>query len=932
MNTEDDNDKISPEDGQFIEDAIDMEAGHSAYTPNAGGDGSVHRLSGMFQNWFLDYASYVILDRAVPHLADGLKPVQRRILYSMKRMDDGRYNKVANIVGHTMQFHPHGDASIYGALVQMGQKDLLIDCQGSWGNILTGDMAAAPRYIEARLSKFALDVLFNAKTTDWKLSYDGRNREPVTLPVKFPLLLAQGAEGIAVGLSAKILPHNVGEICDAAIKYLHGEAFQLFPDFQTGGNIDVSKYNDGRRGGTVKIRAKIEKKDNKTLLIKEIPFSKTTGGIIESITKAIGKGKIKARKVDDYTSENVEIAVQLVPGTSPDKTIDALYAFTDCEVSISPNCCVIVEDKPCFLSVSDVLTHSVDTTKELLRKELEIKRNEILEQLHYANLEEIFINERIYKDKEFENAPTMDDACIHIDDRLTPYYPHMVREVTKEDILKLMEIKMARILKFNKEKADEAILQMKKDIAKIDKDLGNMVEVTCNWFQIIKDKYAASHPRRTEIRSFDTIEASKVAEANQKLYINRAEGFIGTALKKDEYVMPCSDLDQVILFYRDGTFKVVHIADKLFVGETEKSKAEGKKADIIHIAVYKKNDSRTIYNAIYRDGKKGNTYVKRFNVPAVINDREYDLTVGTPGSKVLYFSANSNGEAEIVKVLLKPSPKLKKLSFDLDFAQQIIKGRKSRGNTVTKFQVQRILLKSHGVSTLGGRKVWFDTAIHRLNYEERGTYLGEFAGTDRILVILPNGDFYFTDFDLNNHYETELLRIEKYEPEKVWTAVILDASSDNTPYIKRFSLEASNKRQSLLGENAQNQLALLSDTAYPRIELTFTPINTGKEGDKAVKELKPEIIDAESFISVKGFKTRGKRLTKFTVDKIEELEPVRFPEPPQAENEVSDDDNDGTPQNEDPQEDVSAAPDVSPDAQKSDDELFDEMTGQLRLF
>ena len=699
------------------DDENNLTTEHSSYKPADKNDAmAIHKLSGMYQNWFLDYASYVILDRAVPHLADGLKPVQRRILYSMKQMDDGRYIKVANIVGHTMQFHPHGDASIYGALVQLGQKNLLIDCQGNWGNIYTGDSAAAPRYIEARLSKFALDVLFNAKTTDWKLSYDGRQNEPVTLPVKFPLLLAQGAEGIAVGLSAKILPHNFGELCDAAISYLHGEPFQLFPDFQTGGSIDVSKYNDGRRGGNLKIRAKIEKRDNKTIVISEIPYGKTTSSVIDSILKAGEKGKIKIRKVDDNTAENVEIVVHLQPGTSSDKTIDALYAFTDCEVSLSPNCCVIEDDKPQFLSVSDVLRHSVDETLRLLQRELEIKRDEIMEQLHYATLEEIFINERIYKDKKFEEAPTMDAVCEHIDERLTPYYPQMIREVTKEDILKLMEIKMSRILKFNKEKADEAILRMKGDIDKINKDLQNMTEVTVNWYQMIKQKYAAAYPRHTVIRSFDTIEATKVAEANQKLYINHEEGFIGTGLKKDEFVMPCSDIDDVILFYRDGTYKVTRIQDKLFVGETEKSKTEKRKAEIIHVAVFKRNDKRTIYNVVYHDGRKGYYYMKRFNVTSITHDHEYDITKGTPGSRIMYFSANPNGEAETIRVLLKPDPKLKKLSFDQDFADLKIKGRQSMGNLLTKKPVYRIQLKSRGGSTLGGRKVWFDTDVHRLNY------------------------------------------------------------------------------------------------------------------------------------------------------------------------------------------------------------------------
>jgi len=885
---------------------------HSNYAPVTDKNSSIQRLSGMYQNWFLDYASYVILDRAVPHLADGLKPVQRRILYSMKRMDDGRYNKVANIVGHTMQFHPHGDASIYGALVQMGQKDLLIDCQGNWGNILTGDMAAAARYIEARLSKFALDVLFNAKTTEWKLSYDGRNKEPVVLPVKFPMLLAQGAEGIAVGLSAKILPHNLGEICDAAISYLKGEEFHLYPDFPTGGNVDVTKYNDGKRGGSVKIRAKIEKLDKKTLVIREIPYGKTTSSVIKSILKATEKEKIKVYRVDDNTAENVEIVINLKPGTSSDKTIDALYAFTDCEVSISPNCCVIDEDTPCFLTISEVLANSVDTTLNLLRKELEIKRDEILEQLHYATLEEIFINERIYKDRGFENAASTDAACEHIDNRLTPYYPDMIREVTKEDILKLLEIKMARILKFNKEKADEAIIRMKEDIARIEQDLNNMTEVTINWYQMIKDKYAAAHPRRTEIRAFDTIEASKVAEANQKLYINRDDGFIGTALKKDEFVSPCSDLDDIILFYRDGTYKIVRIADKLFVGETEKSKAEGKKAEIIHVAVYKKGDTRTIYNVVYRDGKKGDSFIKRFNVTSVTHDKEYDLTTGTPGSRIFYFSANPNGEAETIRVMLKPAPKLKKLAFDMDFADLMIKGRQSRGNLVTHHSLYRILLKSHGASTLGGRKVWFDTDVHRINYEEHGTYLGEFTSDDRILVILQNGDYYFTDSDLNNHYDADIQYIGKYDSNIVWTAVLYDADNNNFPYIKRFMLEYSNKRQNFVGDNKDSKLILLSSHFYPRIQITYGDGDSFRE---------PEIIDVDNFIKVKGFKAKGKRLTTFTIGEITELEPTRFPEPA---TDISDNtENTGTEQPVD-------IPD--PDVNKSDDEIRDEQTGQLSLF
>lgn len=630
-------------------DKLPEKEGHSDYKPVDQTDEAVkHQLSGMYQNWFLDYASYVILERAVPHINDGLKPVQRRILHSMKRLDDGRYNKVANIVGHTMQFHPHGDASIGDALVQLGQKELLIDCQGNWGNILTGDSAAAPRYIEARLSKFALDVVFNPKTTEWQASYDGRNREPVTLPVKFPLLLAQGVEGIAVGLSSKILPHNFNELCDAAIAYLHGEEFKLYPDFQTGGSIDVSRYNDGERGGVVRVRAKISKLDNKTLCISEIPYGKTTSSLIDSILKAIEKGKIKIRKVDDNTARKVEIQIHLAPGVSSDKTLDALYAFTDCEVNISPNCCVIDNKKPHFLTVSDVLRKSVNNTRDLLRKELEIQKNETLETLHFASLEKIFIEERIYKDKQFEQAENMDIACEHIDERLTPFYPQFVREVTKEDILRLMEIKMARILKFNKDKADELIARLKAEIEEIDNHLAHLTEYTIEWYRHLKDKYGKDFPRRTEIRNFDTIVATKVVEANEKLYINREEGFIGTGLKKDEFICNCSDIDDVIIFYKDGKYKIVRISDKLFVGK-----------NILYVNIFKKNDKRTIYNVIYRDGKEGYHYIKRFNVTSMIRDREYDVTQGNPGSKIVYFSANPNGEAEIIKVTLRPNPRIK---------------------------------------------------------------------------------------------------------------------------------------------------------------------------------------------------------------------------------------------------------------------------------
>ena len=825
----------------------------------------------MFQNWFLDYASYVILERAVPHLGDGLKPVQRRILHSMKRLDDGRYNKVANIVGHTMQFHPHGDASIGDALVQLGQKDLLIDCQGNWGNILTGASAAAPRYIEARLSKFALDVLFNPKTTEWKLSYDGRNKEPVSLPVKFPLLLAQGAEGIAVGLSAKILPHNFGELCNAAIAYLKGEDFKLYPDFQTGGSIDVSKYNDGLRGGSVKVRAKIQKLDNKTLVITEIPFGKNVMTLTDSIVKANEKGKIKIRKVENMTAANVEVVAHLTPGTSSDKAIDALYAFTDCEVSISPNCCVIDDNKPRFLTVSEVLRASVDNTQDLLRRELEIRKAELMEGLHFASLEKMFIEERIYKDRQFENAKDMDAACAHIDERLTPFYPQFIREVTKDDILRLMEIKMARILRFNKSKADEQIAKMKEEVDRINADLANMVEVTCNWFTLLRDKYAANFPRRTELRSFDTIEATKVIEATEKLYINRADGFIGTSLKKDEFVENCSPIDDVIIFYRDGTYKITRVAEKVFVGETEKSKKDKKKAEIIHIAIFKRSDARTIYNVVYRDGKGGAFYIKRFNVTSVTHDREYDLTAGAPGSRVAYFTANPNGEAEIIKVTFKPNPRLRKIFFEKDFGEVGVKGRGTRGNLLTKLDVHKITLKSHGASTLGGRNVWYDHDVSRLNYDERGQYLGEFHSDDAIVVVLKNGDYYTTNFDVNNHYETDLLRIEKFDPNKVWTAALYDADQQGFPYIKRFVLERTTglKRFNFTGENAKSELILLTDEVYPRLKVHYG-------GADAFRE--PMEIDVDSFIAVKGFKAKGKRITTLNIDKIEELEPLRRPE------------------------------------------------------
>jgi topoisomerase-4 subunit A len=873
------------------------EDAHSDYRPaEAKTETAKHQLSGMYQNWFLDYASYVILERAVPHLDDGLKPVQRRILHSMKRLDDGRYNKVANIVGHTMQFHPHGDASIGDALVQLGQKELLIDCQGNWGNILTGDGAAAPRYIEARLSKFALDVVFNPKTTEWQSSYDGRNKEPITLPVKFPLLLAQGVEGIAVGLSSKILPHNFVELCDASIAYYRGEPFRLYPDFQTGGSIDVSRYNDGERGGAVKVRAKIVKVDNKTLAITEIPFGKTTSSLIESILKAIDKGKIKVRKVDDNTAEKVEILVHLAPGASSDKTLDALYAFTDCEVSISPNCCVISDKKPHFLTVSDVLRHSADKTRDLLRQELEIRRGELLETLHFASLEKIFIEERIYKDRPFEQAENMDAACEHIDERLTPFYPQFVREVTKEDILKLMEIKMARILKFNKDKADEFIARTKQEIAEIDQKLAHLTEYAIEWYEMLKDKYGKQFARRTELRNFDTIEATKVAEANEKLFINREEGFIGTSLKKDEFVANCSDIDDVILFYKDGKYKVVRVSDKMFVGK-----------NVLHVDIFKKNDKRTIYNVVYRDGKDGIYYIKRFNITSITRDKEYDLTQGKPGSRIVYFTANANGEAEVIKLTLKPNPRIKKIVYEKDFSDIAIKGRQSMGNILTKFEVHKIALKQRGGSTLGGRKVWFDPDVLRLNYDERGQYLGEFQSDDLILVVHRNGDFYTTNFDLANHYDGDIQLIEKFQPEKVWSAALYDADQQGYPYLKRFCFEASARRLNYLGDNKDSRLILLTATPYPRLQVTFGSGDSFRE---------PLVVDAEEYIGVKSFKAKGKRITTFQVERIEELEPTRFPEPPAADNEADDEE----PVIEDP------------DHGKSEADLIDEMTGQMKLF
>ena len=830
-------------------------------------DAIKQHLTGMYQDWFLDYASYVILERAVPSMEDGLKPVQRRILHAMKCVDDGKFNKVANIVGQTMQYHPHGDASIGDALVQLGQKDLLIDCQGNWGNILTGDGAAAPRYIEARLSKFALETVFNAKTTHWMMSYDGRKKEPIHLPIKFPLLLAQGVEGIAVGLNSKILPHNFCEICDAALAHLRGETFQLYPDFPTGGEIDVSRYNDGERGGMIRIRAKIQKADdNKTLIISEIPYSTTTGKIIETILRANQKGKIKVRKVDDFTAEEAKIVVQLAPGSSSDKAIDALYAFTDCEVNVSPNCCVVQDKKPIFTTVSELLRMSVEHTKALLKWELEIQKAELEEQYFYTSLEKIFIENRIYKEEGYENAPDKEKLIAYVDKALEPWKEKLIREVRREDIERLFEIRMIRITRFDSKKADELMRDLDKKIKATIKNLKNLNDYTIAWFESLKQKYGAKYPRRTEVRNFANINIKTVVEANEKLYINRAEGFIGTGLKKDEFLFNCSDIDEVIIFHRDGKYKIVKVADKVFVG-----------ADIIHIDIFRKNDHRTIYNAIYRDGKKGICFMKRFAVTGVARDKEYDLTQGKAGSRVMYFTANPNGEAEVIKVQLKPALHLKKLEVIKDLSELAIKSRTARGNVLTKYEVKAITLKQKGRSTLGGRKVWFDPDILRLNYDDQGIYLGEFVEEDRILVITKNGDYYLTTFELTAHFDQNILRIEKFDSDKVWSLAMWNADLGYY-YGKRFQLDAQLKSQNMLGENSDSKIALLSDREEAIFRITF------------VDETKPEmeVLMAE-FIEAKSPKAKGKRFSTLDVAKIEDI----TPEPEVVEEEM-DEENDDT--------------------------------------
>lgn len=852
-----------------------------------------HRLSGMFQTWFLDYASYVILERAVPNIDDGLKPVQRRILHTMKKLDDGSMMKVANIVGATMQFHPHGDASIKDALVQLGQKELLVDTQGNWGNILTGARAAAGRYIEARLSLFALETLYSPKVTDWVPSYDGRDKEPVTLPTKFPLLLAQGAEGIAVGLSSKILPHNFNEIIDAAIASLKGEEFVLLPDFPTGGFVDATKYNDGKRGGAIKVRAKIEKVDSKALAITEIPYGRTTEDVIDSILKAFEKGKIKIKKVVDNTAENARIIVHLQPGISSDKAIDALYAFTDCEISLSPNCCVIVGEKPEFLGVSDVLRHSATRTVNILRSELEIELGELRDKLFFASLERIFIEQRIYKDNEYEEAPTTEAALKHIRKRIEPFIGEFEREVTDDDLAKLLEIKMKRILRFNVDDAEKKIAEIIAAIAEVKNKIDHIVDYTIAWFEGIKEKYGKNFPRRTEVRGFNAIEAATVAEANEKLYINREEGFIGTELKKDEFVCNCSMLDDIIIFYKDGHYKIVKVQEKLFVGK-----------GVMYLNVFRRKDERTIYNVIYQLGKGGTYMMKRFYATGLTRDKEYDLVPNRRDLKVVWFSANPNGEAEVVKVVLKPRRGLKKLQFDVDFADLAVKGRSAMGNIVTRNEVQRFSLKSRGASTLGGIQVWFDPDVLRLNYEGRGEYLGEFSGEDQILIITKNGEFYTTGFQTTNHYDPDILRIEKFDADKVWTAILNDADQ-GYPYIKRFRFEPSSRKQRYLGDNEKSTLIALSDNFGAMFKVVFG------EGD-AFRE--PLEVDADEFIGIKSFKARGKRLTTYNVAEVEELDPKAVDEIPESE----------APESEDSEIDNSP--------EQSDQEIRDEFSGQQRLF
>lgn len=819
---------------------------------------NVIQVSGMYQEWFLDYASYVILERAVPHLYDGLKPVQRRILHSMKEMDDGRYHKVANIIGNTMKYHPHGDASIGDALVQIGQKDLLVDCQGNWGNIYTGDRAAAPRYIEARLTKFALDVVFNHKTTTWLSSYDGRNKEPETLPVKFPLLLAQGVEGIAVGLACKILPHNFNELIDGSIALLKGKKVNIYPDFPTGGMADFSAYNEGLRGGRIKVRARIVQEDKKTLKVTELPFGVTTDKLIDSIIKANSKNKIKVKKVEDNTSDQVEILIHIQPGESPDKMIDALYAFTDCEVSISPNAGVIENDKPQFIGVNDMLKLSTDQTVELLKKELEIRLDELQEQWHFSSLEKIFIENKIYVKL---HGLGYEEAIELTHELLKPYIKHLLREVTDDDVKRLLEIRMRRITKHDSDKADEKLLSLEDEIKQVKFDLEHLIDFAINYFKEIKKKYGEGRERKTEIRSFENIDAAKVAVNNVKLYVNKEEGFAGFGLKRGEgdVVCDCSDIDDIIVFREDGVMMVSKISQKAFFGK-----------GIIHIGVWKKDDKRTIYNLIYQDGKSGPAMMKRFAVTSITRDKEYDLTKGSSGSKVLWFTANPNGEAETLSIKLKPKPNVRKLKFELDFSELAIKGRAASGNIVTKYPIAKIELKEKGLSTLSARKIWFDDTVQRLNSDGRGEFLGEFKAEDKILTIMQSGEYQLTGFDLFTKFDDEMIVIEKWNPNKPVSAIYFDGEKEQYT-VKRFLVEPTDKKVSFITDNEKSYLEIVSTDWLPQIQVNFSKV-------KGI-EKEPEIINLNEFIAVKGLKAIGNRLTTYKVKNIDLLEPLPYDEP-----------------------------------------------------
>ena len=844
-------------DEENLDDNMNMNNNHEEdHKEDASELGDTTLISGFYKEWFLDYASYVILERAVPHLNDGLKPVQRRILHSMKEMEDGRYNKVANVVGNTMKYHPHGDMSITDAMVHIGQKDLLIDTQGNWGNVLTGDRAAAARYIEARLTKFALEVVYNPKTTKWRDSYDGRNKEPETLPVKFPLLLAQGVEGIAVGLSCKILPHNFNELIDASIARLRGRNMAIYPDFPTAGMIDVSNYNDGLRGGKIRCRAKINKADKKTLIITEIPFGSTTGSLIDSILRANDKGKIKIKKVEDNTSANVEIIIHLAPNISPDKMIDALYAFTDCETSISPNSGIISEEKPLFIGVSEILKRNTESTKNLLIDELNIRLGELNEQWHFSSLEKIFIEKRIYRD--IEECETWEAVIEAIDKGLQPYKNMFHRDITEEDIVRLTEIKIKRISKFDSFKADEAIKRIEDEIAQIKYDLENIIDYAVNYFKSLKKKYGAEKKRKTEIRTFENIVATKVVVANQKLYVNREEGFAGFGMKKDEFVADCSDIDNIIVFTKDGTMMVSKIQNKAFFGK-----------NIIHVNVWKKGDTRTVYNAIYQDGRKGKVMVKRFCVNSITRDKEYNITKGNPGSKILYFTANPNGEAEVVNVILKPIPGIKKFNFDYDFSQLAIKARTTQGNTLSKYLVKKVVLKEAGVSTLAARKIWYDDTVRRLNTDQRGQLLGEFKGDDQILTINSDGTYKLLGFDLSTHFSEEMIHIEKLNTEKPISAVYWDGDKEQFN-VKRFLVEMTKRSMSFISEHENSYLEIASTEWKPVIEIIYRKTKG--------KEKEPKKIDVEKFISIKGLKAIGKRLTTEKVKMINLLDPLPAPE------------------------------------------------------